>query len=386
MDLNERVRNVISHSGVTNAEFAERIGIDPTKLSKSLNGTRRFTSFELAAIAAEGLTTVEWLLAGEEPERALVAARLSPDSTREFGQGLRGAQDRARGLAEVALALDKLTDPVPLVRLPEASHTGRPLDDAAAMADRVLDALRAAGSAEDFRDDPAGTVERLFDFDIVAEPFPRGFDGLALRSSRIRVVIINTSNSWSRQRFTLAHEIGHIVARDGSDSGVCVDEDVMATGQPVEEKRANAFAACLLMPSAEVRAAVPSSAHLDEVVFGRLVGRFGVSPSALAWRLKNLGLVDDERRAALGAMPMRKAAERGGWGPQLAEQALDQGRTRLPGRLATRTVTAFAEGAVSARLVATVLGTEPDAILAAWREITEAAPEAANNREAVFQP
>ncbi|MFL6111962.1 MAG: helix-turn-helix domain-containing protein [Catenulispora sp.] len=386
MDLNERVRTVIGRSGVTNAEFAERIGIDPTKLSKSLNGARRFTSFELAAIAAEGLTTVDWLLTGEEPERALIAARLSPLSTGEPGEGLRRAQDRARGLAEVASALDKLTDPVALAPLPAAGHTGRPLDDAAAMADRVLDALRAADSAEDFRDDPAGTVERLFDIDVVAECFRRGFDGLALQNSRIRVVILNTSNSWSRQRFTLAHEIGHIVAGDGNDSGVCVDEDIMATGQPVEEKRANAFAACLLMPSAEVRAAVPSSAHVDETVFGRLVGRFGVSPSALAWRLKNLGLVDDERRAALGAMPMRRAAECGGWGPQLAEQALDQGRARLPWRLATRTVTAFAEGTVSARLVATVLNKEPEAILAAWREITEAAPEAANNREAVFQP
>jgi Zn-dependent peptidase ImmA (M78 family) len=351
-----------------------------------LNGTRRFTSFELATIAAEGLTTVEWLLTGEEPERALIAARLGPDTTRELDEGLRKAQDRARGLAEVASALDKLTDQRPLATLPEPSNTGRPLDDAATMAARFLGVLRDAGSAEDFRDDPAGTVERLFDIDVVAERFPRGFDGLALRSSRVRVVILNTSNAWSRQRFTLAHVIGHIVAGDGSGTGVCVDEDIMATGQPVEEKRANAFAACLLMPGAELREAVASPPHVDEAVFGRLVGRFGVSPSALAWRLKNLDLVDDERRAALGAMPMRKAAECGGWGPRLAELALDQGRARRPGRLATRTVAAFAEGAVSARLVATVLDTEPEAILTAWQEITEAAPAAANNREAVFQP
>ncbi|MEK0097424.1 TetR/AcrR family transcriptional regulator [Streptomyces sp. A475] len=49
-----RVREVITAAGVSQREFARRIVMDPSKLSRSLSGTRRFTAAELARIADEG--------------------------------------------------------------------------------------------------------------------------------------------------------------------------------------------------------------------------------------------------------------------------------------------------------------------------------------------
>ncbi|MFI9777537.1 TetR family transcriptional regulator C-terminal domain-containing protein [Streptomyces sp. NPDC051956] len=49
-----RVREVITAAGVSQREFARRIVMDPSKLSRSLSGTRRFTTAELARIADEG--------------------------------------------------------------------------------------------------------------------------------------------------------------------------------------------------------------------------------------------------------------------------------------------------------------------------------------------
>ncbi|WP_097976677.1 TetR family transcriptional regulator C-terminal domain-containing protein [Streptomyces sp. gb14] len=57
-----RVRQVIDAAGVSAREFARRIVIDPSKLSRSLNGTRRFTAAELARIADIGAVDVGWLL------------------------------------------------------------------------------------------------------------------------------------------------------------------------------------------------------------------------------------------------------------------------------------------------------------------------------------
>ncbi|MFJ9322033.1 TetR family transcriptional regulator C-terminal domain-containing protein [Streptomyces globisporus] len=57
-----RVRQVIVAAGVSAREFARRIVIDPSKLSRSLNGTRRFTAAELARIADIGAVDVGWLL------------------------------------------------------------------------------------------------------------------------------------------------------------------------------------------------------------------------------------------------------------------------------------------------------------------------------------
>ncbi|WP_097871355.1 TetR/AcrR family transcriptional regulator [Streptomyces sp. rh34] len=57
-----RVRQVIDATGVSAREFARRIVIDPSKLSRSLNGTRRFTAAELARIADIGGVDVSRLI------------------------------------------------------------------------------------------------------------------------------------------------------------------------------------------------------------------------------------------------------------------------------------------------------------------------------------
>ncbi|WP_030341802.1 TetR/AcrR family transcriptional regulator [Streptomyces californicus] len=57
-----RVRQVIDATGVSDREFARRIVIDPSKLSRSLNGARRFTVAELARIADIGGVDVGGLI------------------------------------------------------------------------------------------------------------------------------------------------------------------------------------------------------------------------------------------------------------------------------------------------------------------------------------
>jgi Helix-turn-helix. len=58
----QRIRQLIARSGRDQDEFATLIGLDAADLSKSLSGTRRFTSLDLARIAEAGGVTVDWLL------------------------------------------------------------------------------------------------------------------------------------------------------------------------------------------------------------------------------------------------------------------------------------------------------------------------------------
>ncbi len=60
----QRVRRVIDAGGETHRDFAARIDLEPTKLSKSLKGHRRFTPDELAAVATAGGVSVDWLVNG----------------------------------------------------------------------------------------------------------------------------------------------------------------------------------------------------------------------------------------------------------------------------------------------------------------------------------
>ena len=81
-DLRERVRYAIDQIPVSHGELARSIGIDPTKLSKSLSGTRRFKVEELVAIADEARVNLDWVLhgTGPTPHNRWPRSRRTPDS------------------------------------------------------------------------------------------------------------------------------------------------------------------------------------------------------------------------------------------------------------------------------------------------------------------
>ncbi|MEC4021030.1 helix-turn-helix domain-containing protein, partial [Streptomyces sp. H27-D2] len=53
-NVTDRVKQVITELGCNRREFARRIVMDPSKLSRSLGGTRRFTLAEIVRIADTG--------------------------------------------------------------------------------------------------------------------------------------------------------------------------------------------------------------------------------------------------------------------------------------------------------------------------------------------
>ncbi|PXA76687.1 TetR family transcriptional regulator [Auritidibacter sp. NML100628] len=60
----QRAREAISASGIRQRHLAQQMGIDDSKLSKSLAGVRKFSATELSLLAQLTGVTVEWLLAG----------------------------------------------------------------------------------------------------------------------------------------------------------------------------------------------------------------------------------------------------------------------------------------------------------------------------------
>lgn len=383
--LRTRVRQVIDETGLTHVQFASEVHLDPDKLSKSLTGVRRFTTYELAVIAERGQTTVDWLLTGVEPERVGIAARAQQRGT---DSGLDSALRRANEVAGVSQILQrlKLLDPG-IQTLPSVHMTGLAIVDGPRLAEATIALLRQELMFEKFRDDPATVIERGLGINVLVEPFGAGFDGLAWATSSVRLVVINSEIPWSRQRFTLLHECGHILAGDGQGRGVCVDGDVMGAADRIEEMRANAFAAAALMPEDDVRA--HATAQISEQIFARLVGRYLVSPDAMAWRLKSLGLINTAQRADLGAMPIQQAALRGGWTADYRELTRTQGRTRPPLILADRAVDAFVGGKISARPVATLLHVDSVTLLD-WHASAGTAKDATSTETAdemgVFVP
>jgi hypothetical protein len=100
-------------------------------------------------------------------------------------------------------------------------------------------------------------------------------------------IILNGSEAPVRQRFSLAHELKHII--DNPFVHVLYPATLGLTPHDRAEQTCDYFAACLLMPKVWLRRAWAT----DRVQsLPRLARRFAVSQTAMRVRLLQLGLVD----------------------------------------------------------------------------------------------
>jgi Zn-dependent peptidase ImmA (M78 family) len=125
--------------------------------------------------------------------------------------------------------------------------------------------------------------------------------GFLLRDQDRALIGINSRNSARRQRFTIAHELGHWYLHKSKH--LIVDQSVMihkrnnissqATSQ--QEIEANQFAAALLMPERfvfnTIKRRMDSGVRSSEELIDVLADEFDVSNDAMGWRLINLGIL-----------------------------------------------------------------------------------------------
>ena len=133
------------------------------------------------------------------------------------------------------------------------------------------------------------------------EPFDDDMSGMLYRDGERVIIGINSAHSQARQRFSIAHEIGHLLLHDGRP--MFVDKAVRvnwrnadaALGEISEEIDANAFDASLLMPTPFLKSAITrivrQRAGIDpETLIRELADRFRVSLQAMEYRLANAGI------------------------------------------------------------------------------------------------
>lgn len=346
----DRVRDLIRESGLTQHDFAQRIGLDDSKLSKSLSGSRRFSSLDLARIAELCTVTVDWLITGDQPALA-VAARTTGGSA---GTAVR----EARRLATMRSDLTELGFPQPWHPLRVEPGSGSWVEQGRRLADAALAQVGQSVPSPE-QASLAELVEAVFGADVAVLDLGGGFDGLATSSAEVKLIVLATSQVPARQRFTLAHELGHLLA--GDDQGVHLDEDIFdkAQARTPSEMRANAFAAAFLMPEATLRTAVGTTG-LTEQSFASLACDLIVTPSALAIQLKALRLIDAGTCDRFRALSGRKAASLAGRGAEFAQRVTEASRPRPPGLLSRDAYNAHDIGATTLRPYANVLGVDVD--------------------------
>lgn len=108
-----------------------------------------------------------------------------------------------------------------------------------------------------------------------------------------KTIYLNVDNSAERQAYTVAHELGHYLLGHGADRyGVLRRvNDYSSDEKTQEEKDADRFAANLLMPEEMVRGELKKYPFLKDAP-QILAAKFGVSVSAMKYRLMNLGIIE----------------------------------------------------------------------------------------------
>lgn len=125
--------------------------------------------------------------------------------------------------------------------------------------------------------------------------------GMLVHDGANAVIGVNSRHHVNRQRFTIAHELGHYflhpderVHVDGRRVRIEFRDKRSSMAVDRKEIEANTFAAALLMPADWVHADVEKYDGLDESAIEELARRYQVSVHAMTLRLNNLGLLDPD--------------------------------------------------------------------------------------------
>lgn len=126
-------------------------------------------------------------------------------------------------------------------------------------------------------------LEKLPDITIIFCPISEKTSGICINRNNIQIICINSTMNLGRQRFTLAHELYHLLVEKKFNLFVCNDDERYNDS----EKEANSFASFLLMPSQALENFIDlnniSKWNLENII--KIEQHFQISHEAMLYRL-----------------------------------------------------------------------------------------------------
>ena len=269
-------------AGLRKSDLAALVDKSPTAVAAWESGAKRPTAATVAQLALS--LSVEPNFFSVRPED--IAAASSTPHFRSLRSTSQLARDQAFAYGQ--LAVDVASSFEKHVEFPEANVPSLPVsvDDAAGDGPELAATLVrqewgiAAG--------PVGHLVRMLEnhgiLVVFSPPATASVDAYSFDSRLRPVVILNPAKrDYYRQRFDVAHELGHLVMHGDAEPGGRIVED-----------QAHRFAAELLMPAEQIGYLLPAS--MGGRVWqslARLKEQWGVSLQALLYRARWLGRLSD---------------------------------------------------------------------------------------------
>lgn len=306
--LGYRVKAAREARGWTQDQLTHALGLnDRQSVSDIENGKRSLKPDELLQIsdllnrdieffidpfAVAGEAQFSWRAAPEVPEDSLDRFELKAGQWIGLLRWLREQQDSRTSVLKRSLRLSAQSS----------------FEDAQRRAESLVAEL-------DLGVIPAETlidkIERELDLPVLfVEDLDTGtgvsVSGATCHLEELAVILINRNETEARRFYDLAHELFHALTWDA------MEPDHRESNSPEDRNRskrieqlANNFAAALLMPSMSLNKLLERN-RLDDVAhLCEIAALLRVAPTALAWRLFNLKMIDEHVRLDLSKQKQR---------------------------------------------------------------------------------
>jgi len=294
-------------AGLRKSDVAELLDMSPTAVAAWESGAKRPTAVTVARLALSlGVDPGFFAMRPDD-----VAALSSTPHFRSLRSTTQLARDQAFAYGQ--LAVDIATSLEKHVECPDPDVPSFPVPMDAGDLDAIgpdVGGPEVGGpekAAQYVRDcwglsgGPAPHLVRLLEnhgvLVVFSPPQAASVDAYSFDSRLRPVVVLNpVKHDYYRQRFDVAHELGHLVMHTDAEPG----------GRTVEDQ-ANRFAAEFLMPAAEIRDGLPKAMNAAAwQSLGRCKERWGTSIQALLYRARRLGaLTEVSYRNAMATLTSR---------------------------------------------------------------------------------
>lgn len=265
----ERLRRVREQKALTQGDLAAALGKTQAAISYWEGGRRAPDLDDIVALADVLDVDPSYFFntTSRKSQRVLLRAEAT----------LRPLRDLATSIEKFAAAAARLPPLSPVLYVVTTDPTRA--------AQQLLAQARVAAPPV-----PVDELARQCGVNVLAYAFEDAISGVLLDLDGGPVIGYHRRQSAGRQRFTIAHELGHFVLKHHDSFHIDLT-DISSHGEPPgfnyqDERSANDFAAQLLMPAAMATQAFTRRHDVSD-----LAAQFEVSPQAMGWRLVNLGLI-----------------------------------------------------------------------------------------------
>lgn len=370
--LGQQIRMLREAAGLAVSDLAEQVGLTSSEIADLEYGSRRIATKELSDIAVcLGVSQLAIIEPDSLLARIPIAAR-EHDSAGADKDKRDDAVGRIMALAELDWALNDGNQrcSAKIGRAPQPESSSSWLHHAQTLADWAIGQFDDGVESYNTLPDLATAIETCLEIDVMVEDFDGPTPlGVSITDNCFPFILINARQSTSRGLFTLAHELGHVLNRDGE---IKIDYNLRPSSEA--EKSANAFAAMLLMPESRIKEIDKQHKRTTEALAHMLIS-FGVSYEALIYRLHNLKMINEHGRDQLkriGWTGLIADLEDNNLARSLLSSRGSRPERRPPTLLAKRCLHGMMNGTMGAGPLARLLDVDVDHLIEKFKSISEA--------------